>query len=78
MDGNREFVRLLQLGLSHPLDEVTVALEHAAAHNSYSIEAVQQVLTWTTDAAVLPAPLDDARYPHYQFPQPTPDLHAYN
>lgn len=41
-DGNREFVRLLQLGLSYPLDDVTAAaLQQAATVGAYSVDAVQ-------------------------------------
>lgn len=77
-DGNREFVRLLQLSLTYPLDEVTAALELAAATGRYSVTAVQQLLAWASDEARRAVPLDPVRYPHYHVPQPTPDLTAYN
>ncbi|HEV2123209.1 MAG TPA: IS21 family transposase, partial [Chloroflexota bacterium] len=77
-DGNRAFVRLLQLSLVHPLEEVTAALELAAATGRYSVEAVQQLIAWATDDAGAAAPLDPQRYPHYHLAQPTPDLSAYN
>ncbi len=77
-DGNREFVRLLQLSLTYPLDDVTAALELAAATGRYSVAAVHQLLAWASDEAHEAAPLDPARYPHYHVPQPTPDLAAYN
>jgi hypothetical protein len=77
-DGNREFVRLLQLSLTYPLDEVTAALELAATTGRYSVTAVEQLLTWANEEASEAAPLDRERYPHYQVPQPAPDLGAYN
>jgi hypothetical protein len=77
-DGNREFVRLLQLSLTYPLDELTAALELAAATERYSVAAVEQLLAWAREETRGTAPLDRERYPHYQVPQPVPDLAAYN
>lgn len=77
-DGNREFVRLLQLSLSYSLDEVTAALELAAATGRYSVAAVQQLLAWASEDPNDAAPLDRERYPHYHVSQPAPDLAAYN
>jgi hypothetical protein len=77
-DGNREFVRLLHLSLTYPLDEVTAALELAAASGRYSVAAVEQLLAWASEDAHGAAPLDRERYAHYQVPQPVPDLSAYN
>jgi transposase len=77
-DGNREFARILQLCLSHSVAEVTAALDVAAATGQYSADAVRQILQWATEPAPATGPLDPARYPHYQLPQPRPDLGAYN
>jgi transposase len=80
-DGNREFARILALCLTHPVAQVTAALELAASSERYSAEAVRHLLDWAqedaTSAARL-APLDPATYPQYQLPQPAPDLVAYN
>lgn len=78
LDGNREFVRLLQLSLTYPLDEVTAALELAAATGRYSVAAVEQLLAWASEDVHRAAPLDREHYPHYQVPQPAPDLAVYN
>jgi transposase len=77
-DGNREFARLLHLCLSHPVAEVSAALELAAASGSYSADAVRHLLQWAAAPAQGAAPLDPSRYPQYHRPQPRPDLAAYN
>jgi hypothetical protein len=77
-DGNREFARILALCLTHPTEQVGAALELAASSGVYSQEAVRQLLTWAGTAERAPAPLDPARYPTYQQPQPAPDLAIYN
>jgi hypothetical protein len=77
-DGNREFVRLLQLSLTYALDEVTAALELVAATGRYSVAAVEQLLAWASEDSRGAAPLDREHYPHYHVPQPAPDLTAYN
>ncbi len=77
-DGNREFVRILQLCLTHPEAEVGAAMELAAAAGSYSADAVQQLLAWANEPAPTVAPLDPLRYPQYHLEQPTPDPTLYN
>jgi hypothetical protein len=78
-DGNREFARILPLCLTHSVAEVGAALELAAASGNYSAEAVRHLLCWAeAPAAATAPPLDPARYPQYQVPQPRPDLAAYN
>jgi hypothetical protein len=76
--GNREFARILALCLAHPTEQVGAALELAAASGAYSAEAVRHLLSWAGTADQAPAPLDPARYPAYQQPQPAPDLAIYN
>ena len=78
MDGNREFARILHLCLSHSVTEVGAALELAAASHRYSADAVRQLLQWADEPSPETTPLDPARYPDYQLPQPRPDLAAYN
>jgi hypothetical protein len=77
-EGNREFARVLSLCLTHPLAQVTAAVERAAAAGSYSADAVRQVLAWTQAPAAAPAPLDAVVYPAYQLHQAPPDVAAYN
>jgi hypothetical protein len=77
-DGNREFARLLHLCLHRPIEQVSAALELAAASGRYSAEAVRQLLGWAAEEPSAAVPLDPARYPAYQQPQPTPDLARYN
>jgi transposase len=77
-DGNREFARILHLCLSHSVAEVGAALDLAAASHRYSADAVRQLLQWANEPSSETAPLDPARYPDYQLPQPRPDLAAYN
>jgi hypothetical protein len=77
-DGNREFARILALCLAHPTEQVGAALALAAASGAYSAEAVRHLRAWASAADPAPAPLDPARYPAYQQPQPAPDLAAYN
>lgn len=77
-DGNREFARILHLCLSHSVEAVGAALDLAAGSGRYSAEAVRQLLHWADAPVAEAAPLDPARYPEYQVPQPRPDLSAYN
>ena len=77
-DGNREFARILHLCLSHSVAEVGAALELASATSQYSADAVRQLLHWADEPVPASHPLDPDRYPHYQLPQPRPDLAAYN
>jgi hypothetical protein len=58
--------------------EVTAALDVAAATGQYSADAVRQLLLWADEPASVNRPLDPQRYAHYHFPQPRPDLTAYN
>ncbi len=62
-DGNRAFVRVLELALQHPLPLVTQAVERALACHAYQAEAVAQLVEQALTPAVIPAPLDPARHP---------------
>lgn len=77
-DGNREFVRILQLCLTHADAEVGAAMELAAAAGSYSADAVQQLLAWANETSTAVPPLDPQRYPQYHLAQPAPDPTLYN
>ncbi|CCF85907.1 IS21 family transposase [Nitrolancea hollandica] len=77
-DGNREFARVLELCLSHPVEEVGAAIELAVSLGSSSADAVQALLSWANEAGGASEPLDPARYPQYQRPQPAPDISVYN
>src|SRR5690606_35753433 len=77
-DGNREFARVLELCLSHPVEEVGAAIELAVSLGSSSADAVQALLSWANEAGGASEPLDPVRYPQYQRPQPAPDISVYN
>ncbi|MDQ5852928.1 MAG: IS21 family transposase [Chloroflexota bacterium] len=77
-DGNREFVRILHLCLTHAEAEVGAAMELAAAAGSYSADAVQQLLAWANEPPTAVRPLDPQRYPHYHLGQAAPDPTIYN
>ena len=62
-DGNRAFVRLLELALLHPLDLVSQAVAEAVERGAFQVEAVQQLLERRLAAPATPAPLDLAHYP---------------
>jgi transposase len=62
-DGNRAFVRVLELALRHPLPLVTQAVERALACRAFQVEAVSQLLAQALAPAVVPPPLDPARHP---------------
>jgi transposase len=62
-DGNRAFVRVLELALLHPLDLVGRAVAEAAERGAFQVEAVQQVLARLATPPATPPPLDLARYP---------------
>jgi len=62
-DGNRAFVRVLELALRHPLPLVTAAVEQARACRAYHADAVVQLLEQALTPDVVPPPLDPARYP---------------
>jgi hypothetical protein len=76
-DGNREFARLLDLCLTHNVQDVEAALAQARAQGGWSADTVRQ---WLNCARVqpIPAPLDPLQYPAYQAVTPGPDLSAYN
>jgi hypothetical protein len=77
-DGNREFVRVLQLCQHYGEAEVSAAMDLAAAVGSYSADAIEQLLGWAHDAPARVAPLDPVQYPHYQLTQPEADVTIYN
>lgn len=77
-DGNREFARVLHLCLTYSVPQVSAALDLAAANDSYSADAVRQLLSWADEPPPAATPLDPRTYPTYQQPQPLPDLGAYN
>jgi transposase len=62
-DGNRAFVRVLELALQHPLPVVAEALAGALACGAYQVEAVAQLVAQARAPAVTPPPLDPARHP---------------
>jgi transposase len=62
-DGNRAFVRVLELALQHPLPVVTAAVTGALACGAYQVEAVAQLVAQALAPAVTPPPLDPARHP---------------
>lgn len=51
-DGNREFVRLLELCLEHRTDLVTDAVERAVGYGAYSVAAVEQLLAQRLNPSV--------------------------
>lgn len=63
-DGNRAFVRVLELALRHPLPVVTQAVEQAVACRAYHVDAVIQLLDQLLTPDLPPPPLDLARYPN--------------
>lgn len=77
-DGNREFVRLLELCLTHEVVAVEAALLAARAQGGWSADAVRQRLHLTSVQDTVAPPLDPSHYPAYQTATPPPDLAAYN
>lgn len=77
-DGNREFARILELCLTHSVEEVGSAMELAASMGSYGADAVRVLLSWANEHGRESPPLDPERYPQYQLPQPVPDIGVYN
>jgi hypothetical protein len=77
-DGNREFVRLLELCLTHSVEAVDVALALAREQADWSADTVRHLLGWAASPGAAQPPLDPARYPAYQGAAPPPDLNAYN
>jgi len=64
-DGNRAFVRLLELCVQHSVALVTQAVTEAVARGTYQVEAVQQLLDGWLQPAPDVLPLDPERYPEY-------------
>ena len=71
-DGNRAFVRVLELALLHPLDLVSQAVAEAVERGAFQVEAVQQLLERQLAPPVTPPPLDPAQYPALPQVQLTP------
>jgi transposase len=64
-DGNRAFVRVLELCVEHPVALVTQAVTEVVTRGAFQVEAVEQVLErWLRPVAVA-VPLDPERYPEY-------------
>jgi transposase len=64
-DGNRAFVRLLELCVQHPVALVTQAVTEAVARGTYQVEAVEQLLEGWLRPVLAVVPLDPERYPEY-------------
>ena len=61
--GNREFVRVLELCVEHPVQSVTGAVERAVGYGAYSVAAVQQLLAQQLAPSVSHGRLDLSRRP---------------
>jgi hypothetical protein len=77
-DGNREFVRLLELCLTHDVSAVETALAQARTQGGWSADTVRQRLNFASTQSFSVPPLDPSQYPAYQAVTPLPDLSAYN
>ena len=78
-DGNREFVRLLELCLTQEVSEVERALSQArATFADWSADTVRHLLTFANAPVAPVASLDASRYPAYQETTSPVDLTAYN
>lgn len=77
-EGNREFVRLLELCLTHSVQEVESALTQARMQGGWSADTVRHLLNFTNTPYASTPPLDPSQYPAYQGVMPLPDLSAYN
>ena len=77
-NGNREFARLLELCLTHEVSAVEAALIQARAQESWSVDAVRQLLNFARTPEIPAPPLDPSRYPVYQGMTTLADLSAYN
>lgn len=62
-DGNRAFVRVLELARLHPLEVISQAVAEAVARGAFQVEAVQQLVDRRLTPPVSPPPLDLTRYP---------------
>ena len=78
VDGNREFARLLDLCLMHPVETVETALTQARTQGGWSADTVRQLLNVASGQQPPVPPLDPRAYPAYQRVTPLPDLCAYN
>jgi transposase len=77
-DGNREFVRLLELCLAHSVEAVEAALALARGQGGWSADTVRHLLHWADESDTTAPPLDPARYPAYQQTSSAPNLSAYD
>jgi transposase len=77
-DGNREFVRLLELCVTHSLEAVEAALSQARGQGGWSADTVRHLLHFESCHDAPAPPLDPSVYPAYQGTTPPPDLLAYN
>jgi hypothetical protein len=64
-DGNRAFVRLLELCVQHPVSLVTQAVTEAVARGAFQVEAVEQLLLGWLRPLPDAVPLSPERYPEY-------------
>jgi len=77
-DGNREFVRLLELCLTHSVQAVETALGQARGQGGWSADTVRHLLNFESWTPAPTPPLDPSAYPAYQGATSPPDLSAYN
>ena len=77
-DGNREFARLLEVCLAHPLEAVEAALTLVRRQADWSADTVRQLLAWAAAPGDTAPPLDPVRYPAYQAPTSPVDVSAYD
>jgi len=77
-DGNREFVRLLELCVTHSVEAVEAALDQARRQGGWSADTVRHLLNFESCQDTPALPLDPSAYPAYQGTPSPPDLSAYN
>ena len=77
-DGNREFVRLLELCVTHSVEAVEAALDQARRQGGWSADTVRHLLRFESCQDTPAPPLDPSAYPAYQGIISSPDLLAYN
>lgn len=65
LDGNRAFVRLLELAACFSVAAVAEAIATMLAHDCYQVAAVEQWVIGQARTSHPPAPLDPDRYPAY-------------